>query len=97
MRRTSHLTGREAYQLYGEKMQRFVESHGGTLRFMAASHLLMIGDSDLEWDMVGIMQYPSKEAFIKIASSPDVAGFGVHRTAGLANQLLVACTERPTG
>ena len=28
-----------------------------------------------------------------IASAPEVAGFSVHRAAGLARQLLVACSE----
>ena len=90
--RETDLSGREAYMLYGEKMQPFVESNGGKMLYGGAAQLLMIGDDDLEWDMVAIMQYPSKAAFVKIATSPDVAEFGVHRTAGLDHQLLVACT-----
>ena len=92
--RETDLTGQEAYQLYGEKMRPFVESHGGRLLHSSAAHFLMIGDGDLEWDMVAIMEYPSKEAFVKIASDPQVAEFGVDRAAGLAHQLLVACTAR---
>ena len=90
--RESDLTGREAYQLYGEQMAPFVESNGGKLLHSSIACALMIGEGDLEWDMVAIMQYPSKQDFVKIASAPEVAGFGVHRTAGLAHQLLVACS-----
>ena len=90
--RETDLTGRAAYGLYGEKMAPFVESQGGRLLHTSAAHFLMIGDGDLDWDMVAIMEYPSKEDFLKIVGDPRVAEFGVHRTAGLDFQLLVACT-----
>ena len=90
--RDSDLSGREAYQLYGQQMAPFVESRGGRLLHSSAAHLLMIGDGELEWDMVAIMEYPSKEDFAKIVGAPDVSEFAVHRTAGLAHQLLIACT-----
>ena len=31
--------------------------------------------------------------FVKIAMSPDVAKFGVHREAGLAGQILIQCQQ----
>ncbi len=92
--RESDRTGREAYQLYGQQMAPFVESHGGRLLHSSAAHLMMIGDGELEWDAVAIMEYPSARAFVEIATAQEVAKFGVHRTAGLAHQLLVACTEQ---
>jgi uncharacterized protein (DUF1330 family) len=95
--RETDLTGQEAYALYGQQMAPFVESNGGRLLHSSTPHFLMIGDGDLEWDMVAIMEYPSKEAFVKIVSDPQVAEFGVHRTAGLAHQLLVACTANDFG
>jgi uncharacterized protein (DUF1330 family) len=91
--RETDLSGREAYGLYAQQMVPFVESHGGKTLYTSTPNQLMIGDGELEWDAVGVMQYPSKEAFVKIAAgSPEVAEFAVHRTAGLAHQLLVACT-----
>ena len=93
--RETTLSGREAYQLYGAQMAPFVASRGGRLLHSSQAHLLMIGDGEVEWDMVAIMEYPSKEDFVKIASAPEVAEFAVHRAAGLAHQLLVACTANP--
>jgi uncharacterized protein (DUF1330 family) len=90
--RATDLSGRQAYALYAEKMAPYVESRGGRMLHASNAHLLMIGDGDLEWDMVAIMEYPSKQAFVEIASAPQVAEFAVHRAAGLAHQLLVACT-----
>jgi uncharacterized protein (DUF1330 family) len=90
--RETDLSGAEAYRLYGEQMVPFVESHGGRMLHSSAARFLMIGDGEVEWDMVAIVEYPSKADFVKIASAPDVAGFAVHRTAGLESQLLVACS-----
>jgi uncharacterized protein (DUF1330 family) len=91
--RETDLTGAEAYRRYGEQMAPFVESKGGRLLHSSAAHLLMIGDGEVEWDMVAIMEYPSAADFAKIAGAPEVAEFAVHRAAGLAHQLLVACTQ----
>lgn len=91
--RENDLSGRAAYGLYGELMKPYVESKGGKLLHSSAAHFLMIGDGDLEWDAVAIMQYPSRQAFVEIATAKEVAEFGVHRSAGLARQLLVACSE----
>ena len=93
--RATVLSGREAYALYGEKMAPYVESRGGRVIYSSAAGCLVIGDGELEWDAVAIMEYPSKEEFVKIATSPDVAEFAVHRTAGLEHQLLVACPAAP--
>lgn len=92
--RETSLTGREAYQLYGDLMTPFVESHGGKLHLAAHVGALVIGAADEMWDMAAVMEYPSAAAFVKIATSPDVAAFGVHREAGLAGQLLIQCRAR---
>lgn len=90
--RETSLTGRDAYALYAEQMTPYVASHGGRLIHSSQARFLMIGDGELEWDSVAIVEYPSKEAFARIASAPEVARFAIHRTAGLAHQLLVACS-----
>ena len=50
----------------------------------------MIGSVDVLWDKVAIVKYPSREEFVAIATAPVVAGFGIHRVAGLKGQLLIA-------
>jgi uncharacterized protein (DUF1330 family) len=90
--RETSLTGREAYQLYAEKIVPFVIAKGGRLLHSAEAKLLMIGEGGLSWDMVAIVEYPSSQDFAKIIQEPEVAEFAVHRTAGLAHQLLIACS-----
>ena len=94
--RETNLTGAEAYALYARDMGRWVTSHGGRLTFSGPAHHLVLGEADELWDHVGIMEYPSKEAFVKIVSAPEVAEWGVHRTAGLEGQLLIAVTATGT-
>ena len=88
--RTSELSGAEAYSLYGEKMAPCVISKGGRLVFGGRAEHLMLGEVDELWDRVAIMEYPSKEAFVEIVSAPELGEFSVHRSAGLAGQVLIA-------
>jgi len=89
--RETALTGREAYMKYGELMSAFVLARGGKLHFNAPAAAPVIGEVGEMWDIVALMEYPSAKAFVEIATSPEVAEFGVHREAGLAGQLLVPC------
>ena len=42
--------------------------------------------------MIGLVEYPSREAFLAIATDPHVQEIGVHRAAGLESQWLIAAT-----
>ena len=92
--RTSELSGAEAYNLYAEKMSPYVISKGGRLVFGGRAEHLMLGEVDELWDVAAIMEYPSKEAFVEIVSAPEVGEFSVHRSAGLAGQLLIAVSAQ---
>jgi uncharacterized protein (DUF1330 family) len=99
--RATELSGQEAYQLYGSQMAPFVESNGGKFIWMGKIEALAIGvvgasQADM-WDVAALMQYPSAEAFMKIATHPKVQEIGVHREAGLAGQLLILCKEGGMG
>lgn len=92
--RETNLSGREAYMKYGELMSAFVMARGGRLHFNAAAAAPVIGAVEATWDVVALMEYPSAKAFVEIATSPEVAEFGIHREAGLAGQLLIPCFPR---
>jgi hypothetical protein len=44
--------------------------------------------------MVGLVEYPSRAEFFRIATSAEVQAIGVHREAGLAGQLLIPLTPQ---
>ncbi len=86
------MSGREAYMLYGAPMRALVESHGGRFLFNAKVDAMVIGEVGEVWDATAIVEYPSRAAFVAIATSPEVHAIGHHRAAGLAGQLLIQCT-----
>lgn len=91
--RADDATGRQAYDRYGKEMIKFVQSHGGRVIFSGPVKSVVIGNVEEAWDAVALVEYPSSEAFAKIAMSSDVAKIGVHREAGLAGQILIQCVE----
>ena len=87
------MSGADSYRLYGEKMQKYVESKGGRFIWIGRVDSMVIGESDADFDVVALVEYPSRKAFVEIASSAHVAEIGQDRLAGLEGQWLIATTE----
>ena len=92
--RETELTGAEAYGLYRRKMVERVTSAGGRLVLSGIAKHLVLGEVEELWDEVLVVEFPSKETFVEVISSPEIAEWGVHRRAGLAGQLLIATTAQ---
>jgi uncharacterized protein (DUF1330 family) len=86
-------SGQEAYRRYASRMRGIVEGGGGRFLWSGRVDSQLIGRSDAAFHVVALVEYPSRAAFVKIATSSEVAEIGVHRAAGLAGQWLIACTE----
>jgi uncharacterized protein (DUF1330 family) len=87
-------SGEEAYRRYAAAMREVVESHGGRFRWLGRVDSVVIGpDADASFDVIGLVEYPSRQAFLEIAFSPRVQEIGVDRAAGLESQWLLAATE----
>jgi uncharacterized protein (DUF1330 family) len=87
-------SGEEALMRYARPMREFVESHGG--RFIWAGHIdsQLIGEGGEGFHFVSLMEYPSRQAFLRLAGDPKIAQtIGKHRDAGLESQWLFAMTE----
>lgn len=88
------LSGREAVMQYSRAMKEFVERHGGTFVLAADIDSQVIGEGGEHFQFVGIMRYPSRQAYLALAGDPEVQRtIGQHREAGLASQWLFAMTE----
>lgn len=87
-------SGRDAVMQYARAMRQFVESQGGTFVLSANIDSQLIGEGGEGFHFVGIMRYPSRQAFLKLAGDPEIARtIGKHRDAGLESQWLFAMTE----
>ena len=49
----------------------------------------MIGPAQPEWDMVALVAYPSREAFLAMIADPDYLEVHQHRVAALADSRLI--------
>lgn len=90
-------SGREAYQRYGERARPRVAAVGGRLVWMGAATATLIGPAEERWDDAILVEYPSKKAFVQMATDPDYVAIAVHRTAALADSRLICTTPTAPG
>jgi uncharacterized protein (DUF1330 family) len=84
--------GEAAYLRYAEAMRKLVEARGGRFVFSGRVTGQVIGDGGEEFHVVGLVEYPSRKAFVEIATSPEVAAIAGPRAEGLEGQWLLAST-----
>jgi uncharacterized protein (DUF1330 family) len=88
-------SGEEAYLRYAQEMRSFVESKGGRFLWAGRVDSQVIGEGGEQFHMIGIVEYPSRQGFLAIATDPHVHEIGAHRAAGLESQWLIASTTVP--
>jgi uncharacterized protein (DUF1330 family) len=83
------LSGAEAYARYAESVAPFLERAGGEVLAAVSCEEGVIGPEDSEWDMVALVSYPSREAFLAMASDSAYLAIHAHRVAALADSRLI--------
>jgi uncharacterized protein (DUF1330 family) len=83
------LSGAEAYARYAEGVAPHLERVGGRLLEAVACEEGVIGPEQAEWDMVALVAYPSREAFLTMTADPDYLEVHRHRVAALADSRLI--------
>lgn len=86
------VSGEAGYRRYAEKMVPFVESRGGRVIWSGRVDAQVIGAGGDFFHMVALVEYPSRKAFVEIATDPYVQEIGAHRASGLEGQWLLAAT-----
>src|SRR5262245_21201003 len=85
-------TGAEAYARYAERTSKMIEELGGKILWTGCADQTLIGDPTQDWDMVALVRYPSRHAFIQMVSSPAYQEGHRDRERRLLRTVLVACT-----
>lgn len=93
--RETDLTGREAYQRYGQGVVELLPTYGGEVVFVGDVTFLALGQVEDLWDEVAIARYPNRGALLAMSSSDEWRALAVHRTAGLAGQLNIETVAPP--
>ncbi len=83
------ISGAEAYARYAEGVAPHLERVGGRLLEAVACEEGVIGPARSEWDMVALVSYPSREAFLTMTADPDYLEIHRHRVAALADSRLI--------
>lgn len=87
--RATTLTGAEAYQVYLRELTDRVQSVGGRVVLSNPTQYVVLGQVEDLWDAVLVVEYPSKETFVDLVTSPEIQAAGVHRRTGRDGQLLI--------
>ena len=74
--------GRERYEEYGEAVAPSLEKVGGRIVFMGAPGPALLGEES--WDLVVLVEYPTRQAFLNMIGSADYQAIGHLRTEALA-------------
>jgi uncharacterized protein (DUF1330 family) len=89
--------GSKEYGKYGDSVVPMVEERGGKVLWMGKVEQTLIGDLNADdWDAIALVQYPSRKAFIDMATSKEYDSAHEHREGGLEKTVLLACHERHT-
>lgn len=85
------LSGRDAYGLYGAVAMKKIAEVGGRFLWGTPCEMTFVGDGRDDWDMIAIVYYPSRAAFLRMVAMPDYLEASEHRRAGLARTALIQC------
>jgi uncharacterized protein (DUF1330 family) len=89
---TDNAEGKGAYREYSDQVVKMVEARGGKVIWTGRPEHVLIGDSDADdWDLVALVSYPSRSAFIDMVTSPKYEQAHTHRERGLDRTVLLAC------
>ena len=83
--------GRESYARYAKEANKFVEDIGGKILFLGKPKELLNGDET--WDVLMLVQYPSRKAFLKMANNPEYLKIHSFREEALESAVLYAIDE----
>ena len=87
------ISGAEAYARYSLAAEPFLRGVGGRLRTAVRADQCVIGPPDGEWDLILLVEYPSRQKFLEMAANPEYQKIHAHREAALADSRLIACSD----
>ncbi len=73
--------GQERYGEYGEAVAPLLEKAGGRVVFMGSPASPLLGEDT--WDMVLLVEYPTRQAFLDMIASSEYEAIGHLRTEAL--------------
>lgn len=73
--------GRERYEEYGDAVAPLLEKAGGRIGFVGEPGQALLGEGS--WDLVVLVEYPTRQAFLEMIGSAEYQAVGHLRTEAL--------------
>lgn len=83
--------GKASYLQYMKEANRFVNAVGASVIFLGRPQELLTGSE--RWDLVMLVRYPSRKAFLQMANDPEYLKVHKLREEGLERAVLYAMDE----
>jgi uncharacterized protein (DUF1330 family) len=83
--------GRKSYVRYLKEANRFIDEVGGKLLIFSRPKELLTGTET--WDLLMLVKYPSRKAFLAMANNPEYLKIHRFREEALENAVLYATDE----
>ena len=80
------------YATYGDLARKIIEEVGGRVAYAGRVDQILVGETG-DWDMIVLVEYPNRKAFLQMVSRPDYLQASEHREAGLEQTVLMATTQ----
>lgn len=80
------------YATYAASATKMIVEAGGRVVYSGRVDQILVGESG-DWDMIALVEYPSRKAFLEMVSRPDYLQAAEHREAGLERTVLMATTQ----
>ena len=89
------VTGREAYARYGMVAMSVLATLDAKILWHADAERTVVGDETDVYDEVLAVWYPSRAAFLALATHAEILPALVHRVAGLERAAIICCPSGP--
>ncbi len=87
--------GAACYMQYAEGMEPLLARHGARILYSGRVEHTLVGSQ--QWDAIAVVEYPSREAFLAMATSPEYQRVHVHREQALERTELIATSPLAQG
>ena len=85
--------GRESYQIYGQGFTEVMKDVDVKVHYAGEFLMPLIGEED--WDMILLVEYPSKKDFLAMAANPEYREAAKSRTSALTDSRLYVTRGAP--
>lgn len=83
--------GLASYGRYAQEVEKFMAEVGAKMIFLSKAGELLIGHET--WDVVMLVRYTSRKAFLKMTSNPEYLEIHKYREAAIERSVLYATDE----